>query len=979
MLVLLGMAGSVLALDGARYLIIAPDSYCPVVQQLADWKTEKGMFARIVPLSVAGGTPEAVHTFIQTAWSQWPVRPEYVLLAAAPSQLPGCGTFQDNDSRYGDMTGDYLQEIPVGRLPAEDVHECSLLVAKCLAFEKPAPGLDTSWYMKGTTCISEDSPPDQYYQPDSRRVRNQWVADGYLVAESLSSFQGSTSTDVNAAARDGRMYITYRGTAGGYWWIPFHYIQPWLWNNGAKVPVVVGATCETVTLAAGEHMYGDEFIRAGSVDSLGGAVAYLGTSQSGNSISEPRSLCYRGFFDAVFLEHAPNLGTALLRGKIRMDSVIHDQDRYEEWCLLGDPDLPNWTSVPQPMAVTHDTSFNLANQSFPVTVLSHGAPVAGAVVCVSMDTTVYYVDTTDASGSAVLSVLIPRPGTLRVVVTGRNLRPYEGTCRAWCTGAVVRASSYVLSDAAPGGNGDSCIVPGETSNLVVTLRNYGTQPAHATTARLRSADPYVTLLDTAAAPGLLPPGDTVTVPGFRFAVSADCPLGHPLNFDVACSDSAGDEWSSNLGIIVGTYNLRLVGAVILDTAGNNNSRLDPDESASYVFTLANDGYGSAARVRAVLRSDEPGLVVTDSVSDFGPIAGRSGATDANDCFTIRALHIVPETHVTCSLCVHAPAFDTAIALDIVVGRLGMLDPVPDGPRAPALYYAYDNIDVFYPERPTYSWVELRGTGTALTLADNQTVPIGLPDWFGPIAFYGSTYDTFSVCTNGWLAAGTTAYNGWSNRTLPASGLPPMVAVSWDDFLGNSRTLYRFDSLDHRLIVEWDSVPYRTPPDGTDEFEVIVYDSTRYSEQGQTRFLVQYRTLDHSTSCTVGLQSPTSTIGLTDLYNGVYHRAAGTLGAGRCILFTTDHPIVGITNEERITARATGFSVYPSICRPGSTIRITSAPSSSLPHLLRLYSPSGRLVGEFDIRHWSFVIPDEVPSGLYFIRLGNAVAKLLVER
>jgi hypothetical protein len=48
------------ALTGAKYLIIAPDSYVSALQPLADWKTKKGVKAMIAPLSVTGSSTSQI-------------------------------------------------------------------------------------------------------------------------------------------------------------------------------------------------------------------------------------------------------------------------------------------------------------------------------------------------------------------------------------------------------------------------------------------------------------------------------------------------------------------------------------------------------------------------------------------------------------------------------------------------------------------------------------------------------------------------------------------------------------------------------------------------------------------------------------------------------------------------------------------------------------------------------------------------------
>jgi len=413
--------------QGGRYLIITPAQFVESAERLAAWKTAKGMLAKVVTTTETGTDSVSVRNYILSAYNNWPIPPEYVMLLGAPTFIQSAGN--RSDCWFGNMTGDYKMEIPVGRFPAWTARECSAFVAKVLSYENPAAGGDTTWYVKGTTVLREDVPPDLYYQADSRFLRKYWMANNYSVAESLADFTSNTSADVTAAAQDGRAFITYRGIGTGYWYPPFHQINPYAWTNGARLPVIVGGTCYCVTLAPGESMYGDKFVRAGAPDSLGGAVAYFGPTLGIGSGSYYRSACYRGFFRAVYEEGVWQLGTATLRGRHQVDSLYPGVwARYMEWNLLGDPEMNLWTAVPRRLAVEHDSTIPMAACQFDAVVSSGGAPVAGAIVCLSLDSAVYALDTTDASGQATLSIAPTHAGMMSVVVTGRNLRPYQGQC-----------------------------------------------------------------------------------------------------------------------------------------------------------------------------------------------------------------------------------------------------------------------------------------------------------------------------------------------------------------------------------------------------------------------------------------------------------------------------------------------------------------------------------------------------------------------
>ncbi|MEO0074062.1 MAG: C25 family cysteine peptidase, partial [candidate division WOR-3 bacterium] len=138
---LLGI-GIAAGLEGARYLIICNDSYLSSIRPLAEWKHAKGMQTKLVPQSQVGNDTAAIKNYIRNAYNTWPVRPEFVLLVGSPSQIPARrytlqqGFYYYSDNLYGDMTGDFRQEIPVGRFPCKSTAQCDVMVQKTLTYEK---------------------------------------------------------------------------------------------------------------------------------------------------------------------------------------------------------------------------------------------------------------------------------------------------------------------------------------------------------------------------------------------------------------------------------------------------------------------------------------------------------------------------------------------------------------------------------------------------------------------------------------------------------------------------------------------------------------------------------------------------------------------------------------------------------------------------------------------------------------------------
>lgn len=407
------------ALTGAKYLIITPDNYVTAVQPLADWKTKKGVKAKVVPLSVTGSSASQIKNYIVNAYNTWDIRPEYILLAGFGTILPVNGS---SDDYYADITGNYRIELSVGRLPFTNLDQCNLLVSKILGYERTPYIADTLWFRKGTTIVNEDPQPDQYYQADCRYIRNLMLANGFVQTESISDLYGHNSTTVMNAINDGRGFVAYRGQAVSSWYDPFRQIDPGSLTNGFKLPVVVSGTCVTMYFTS-TGAYGDRFMLAGTAQNPKGAEAYFGTTGIGTSVY--RSTVTKGFFKAIFEEKITCMGDAAKRAKFILDSLYNNQTRYAEWNLFGDPELNLWTGIPVRLTVLHDTIIETRPQTFTVTVKQGTSPLPGALVCIMMDTLIYQSTYTNSSGIASFNINPPTAGSMSVTVTGRNIVPYE--------------------------------------------------------------------------------------------------------------------------------------------------------------------------------------------------------------------------------------------------------------------------------------------------------------------------------------------------------------------------------------------------------------------------------------------------------------------------------------------------------------------------------------------------------------------------
>ncbi len=433
--IILGICSLVFAEQGARYLIITTDALAPVIKPLADWKHYSGMQCKVVKLSEIGSPADsAIKNYIRNAFNNWPVRPEYILLVGSPSNLPaglygvGQGGSYTSDNLYGDVNSDLFMDIPVGRFPAVSASQCSVMVAKTLAYERYPDLTDSLWMRRLTTVIRENSDSDDtIYWNDIRIVASLAGANGFVSCDSLSYLRGHTANNVINSVNNGTGIVLYRGNTESNWYPPFK-VNPYLTNNGKKLPIVLSITCRTMTLAPGEGMVGDSWVKAGTVTNLKGAVAFFGNTHSlraGTQTVRKRSAVARAFTKAVFLEGKTKLGQAMISAKDSLYRAFRDTAEYRGFNLLGDPHLDIWTATPKLPTVEHPDVISPEPQELAVRVLLNEQPIANALVCISMDTVIYEYGYTDNYGAIAFNINPSDTGRLRLVVTGHNLYPYD--------------------------------------------------------------------------------------------------------------------------------------------------------------------------------------------------------------------------------------------------------------------------------------------------------------------------------------------------------------------------------------------------------------------------------------------------------------------------------------------------------------------------------------------------------------------------
>jgi hypothetical protein len=875
------------------------------LQPLLDWHKRKGYPVRLATTSEAGTTKEAIQTWLRTAYATWPSPPEYVTIVGDADGTYSIPTWHETLSGYnggGDHPysqlagGDILADCHVGRLSISSLTELDVQVTKCVSYEStPYTSQDQGWFTRAALC---GDPNDSGYScvqiMQWAKVRLREI--GYTQVDTI--FNGDFVTGMVNALNRGDSVFSYRGIYG------MSGIQNGnisTLSNYWKLPFCVVITCDTGTFYSGTSR-SEAFLRAGTVTNPRAGIGCIGTSTTGTHTRNNNCITYGILYGLLYADQY-TMGAALTRGKLELylnyagveDNVVTIWTYWNN--LMGDPGVEIFTGFPSNIRVTHPSSLPIGATSFTAVVTENSLPTPDAMVCVWKGSETYSVGFTDSQGRIELPTTLPTAGNLLLTVSKHNKLPYAVTVPVAAQNVYVAYQSSSVSDDNVGqshGNGDSIINPNETIELRVTVRNFGSQTATGVSATLTTEDPYVTITNATQSYGSIAGGATATSAGnYAFSVAAGCPHGRSLRFGLDIV-SGVNQWHSLIEL--GVVSADLVAEGVTWTNVGSNGRLDPGEAGQLSVKVRNLGGMNATGVTGTLTSLSPFVTVTDGAGSFGTIAVGALGENTTDRFSVLAASNTFQGYLATMQLVtqfSGGLVDTTI-VTFTVGDRASIDPI--GPDSYG-YYAFDDTDTNYEEHPTYGWIELDpsygGSGaTQVPLTDYGTYQddsevITLPFTF---TYYGKEFTRATICSNGWIAMGSTYTAEYRNWTIPGAGGPEnMIAVFWDDLNlgGGGKVLTKYEAATHRFTVEWSRLYNENG--GLQTCEAILFDPAFVqTPSGDGVIVMQYHDVDNNdyadNYATAGIENELHSDGLLYTFENRYPTGAAPLQAGRAIKF-----------------------------------------------------------------------------------------------
>ncbi len=485
-----------LYLPWGEYFIIADDGLAGAFEPLAEFKTWKGVEARIVTISTItdlySGVDDAqkLRNFLFDIYQDSP--PTYILLAGDTPGIPHRNCYAtaegytgdpssdlyyqdmndtapgvdawdlDGDGTWGELNGndnmDYHPDYILGRASVETVSEAEIFVDKVLAFEN-TPDTD-AWYtsMGFTTGILWSSPycpgsagkekVDTLYTPGTWTITKLYESAGSQSYAATMAMLNTGMQLVNHAGHGSESSVSIgSGYLGNSDFMGLTNIsangRPTIWNTIA----CLSGSFDTGTCLA------EAWIRSPG----GGGFCIMNTRYGWGEPAEPgdqwSELVDQEFFAKFFTEDMYTLGTAFMMAKDEFIPLIPSDTHYD-WIaksnvLFGDPELPMYSQVPQDIEVG-DVFLSEGLQTLNVTVSSQGSPLEGARVCLIQgdweDPETYAVGLTDGAGSVTLTWPEPMPGL-----------PDEARLTVWARDHHLNSQVHTVYNMGTGGESGSVI------------------------------------------------------------------------------------------------------------------------------------------------------------------------------------------------------------------------------------------------------------------------------------------------------------------------------------------------------------------------------------------------------------------------------------------------------------------------------------------------------------------------------------------
>lgn len=684
--------------EGWEYLIIIPDNpiFKPWADSIKKFRVQQGITTKIVTTGELGGnTTAAIESYVNDAYNNWDPAPAAVLLLGDYGSgddgimSPIWDLYCASDHIYADVDGDDIEDIVFARITAQNEEQLNSMVSRFIDHETDPP-TDPGFYDHPITALGWQT--ERWFQicseavggyfrevqgkdvvrinavyggnpsvdpwstaPNTPTILNLFGPNGLgYIPETpgeLGGWTGGTSYDVTAAINNGAWILQHRDHGYEYGWGEPDYNNDDIDDlTNEDLCFVFSVNCLTGKYNMSGECFTEKFHRHTYNGKPSGALGLIAASEV--SYSFVNDTYVWGLFDNMFPDFLPTYGTTpesrgmlpafgnaagkyfLLQSSWPYNTG-NKEVTYNLFHHHGDAFLQLYSEVPQYLDVQHNEIMMAELNYFSIKADE------GSTIALSVDGELIGVG--EGTGSYTDVAILPQlpPSVVDIVVTKQNYFRYHATVDVIPpNGPYLVNNAYEINDA--GGNNNGQLDYAETVTMSLTLKNIGNEDATNVTATISSEDEFVTIDVPTASFGDIPSNQTATVTdGFTFTVAGNIPNGHKIEFDILATD--GDSsWTSKAEAQAHAPILTYMEFVVDDSQGNNNGRIDPDETANIIVSLKNSGSSDAYEVTGLLETGDPFISVDLEEVSFGEVQQNQ---TVQQTFTVTAAVITPPGHI----------------------------------------------------------------------------------------------------------------------------------------------------------------------------------------------------------------------------------------------------------------------------------------------------------------------------------------------
>jgi hypothetical protein len=623
------------------YVIIADHSFHNPLQSFINWKKKKG-FNVIVGYTnnpAVGTTTATIKNYLQNLYNNPPTgyqKPSFVLFAGDINLIPYWTTnSHPSDMYYCDYTGDNIPDVFYGRFGAQDTTQLRAYLDKAMEYEQYTMPSDA--FLGEVTMVAGSDPTNGplYGNGQINYGTNNYFNSAHSILSHTYLQPQPTGEDypaeIHQNVSNGVAFANYTAHGSEDGWANPEFviadISPL--QNDHKYCLMVGNCCKTSNF--GSTCFAKEVTKVPHK----GALGYIGCSDysywdedywwacgfktvSTNPSYDPQHL---GAYDVTFHDRGEStskwfvtMGQMVAGGQLAVQGSSSGIKLYywETYCLMGDPSLSVYYSIPQQVTASFPATTIVGISTLTVNT----EPYAYVALSVH-DTTLLAAKCADTSGIVILNFnALTSTDPLSIVVTKQNRKPLIGTIQVVpATSPYVVLSSYVVNDSI-GGNNNHLADYGEQIHLNVTLQNIGVQRVSGVTGTLSTSDPNITITSATFNFDSIAAGGTTTgLNAYAITVNQFVEDQHQVSCNLHLTDGI-NEWNSSLILILNAPFLTPGAVTVLDPlpGGNNNGILDPGESATLKIAITNTGHASSCNTighLTIASSSAPYILVSN--------------------------------------------------------------------------------------------------------------------------------------------------------------------------------------------------------------------------------------------------------------------------------------------------------------------------------------------------------------------------------